>query len=87
MEVFILESLFNTIKNLDAKTKKIMTYGIYFSLLVSIIGASLLVCYISLYHSNFIYYIGKEIVHLSISWGVSFFACALVIDKIKKDLE
>ena len=87
MEVFILESLIKTIKNFDTKTKKIMTYGIYFSLLVSIIGALFLVYYISFYHSNLIYYIGKEIIHLSFSWGVSFFASALVMDKIKKDIE
>ncbi len=82
-----METLIKTIKNFDVKTKKLMTYGIYFSLLVAIIGALLLICYISFYPSNFIYYIGKEIIHLSLSWGVSFFASALVMDKVKKDIE
>jgi len=82
----MLESLINTIKNFDLKIKKILVNGLYFSLLVSIIGALLLVYYISFCHSISIYYIGKEIIHLSVSFAVSFFASAIAMDKIKKDL-
>ena len=81
----MLKSLNDTIKNFDKKVKKIMINGLYFSLIISIIGSLFLIYYISFKSSNFIYYIGLKIVSLSISFGVSFFACALAIDRIKKD--
>lgn len=82
-----MSDLINTIKNFDLKIKQIMRYGLYFSLFVSIIATIILIYYISFYHFNFIYYIGIETMRLSISFAASFIASALVIDKIKKDLE
>lgn len=82
----MIKSLIDTVKNLDLKVKKIMVNGLHFSLLVSIIGALFLIYYISFDASNFIYYIGLKIVTLSISFGASFFACAIAMDRIKKDL-
>lgn len=82
----MLKALTDTIKNFDLKVKKIMINGLYFSLLVSIIGTLCLIYYISFKSSNFIYYIGIKIIWLSISFGASFFASALAIDRIKKDL-
>ena len=81
----MIKTLTNTIKNFDMKVKKIMINGLYFSLLVSIIGTLFLIYYISFNSSNFIYYIGFKIICLSISFGVSFIACAFAIDRIKKD--
>lgn len=83
----IINSIFDTVKNLDSKVKKIMVSGLYFSLAVSIIGTLFLVYYISLKSSAFIYYIGINVVTLSFSFSAAFLACALVIDRIKKDLE
>lgn len=82
----MLDILINTYKNFDAKIKKLMINGLYFSLTVSIIGALFLIYYISVSHSNFIYYIGLEIVHLSMSFAASFLVSAFAMDKIKKDL-
>lgn len=82
----MVKNLVHTIKGFDEKIKKIMVNGLYFSLIISIIAAFILIYYISFSHSNFIYHIGIEVMHLSISFGVSFFASALAIDKIKKDL-
>lgn len=82
----MLDTLINTYKNFDVKIKKLMTNGLYFSLTISIIGALFLTYYISVSHSNFIYYIGLEIVHLSMSFAASFLVSAFAIDKIKKDL-
>ncbi len=82
----MLNKLILTIKNFDLKIKKILINGLYFSLIVSIIGTLILTYYISFKSSNLIYYIGIEIIHLSISFAASFFAAAFKINKIKKDL-
>lgn len=81
----MFDKFIDTIRNFDLKIKKILISGLYFSLFVSIIGALILTYYISFSHSNFIYYIGIEVIHLSISFAVSFLASAFAIDKIKKD--
>lgn len=82
----MLNSLVDTYKNFDLKIKKVMINGLYFSLAISIVGALFLAYYMSVFHSNLIYYIGIEIVHLSISFAASFLVSAFAIDKIKKDL-
>lgn len=82
----MINNLLDTIKNFDVKIKKILTNGLYFSLFVSIIACLILIYYISFSHSNFIYYIGIEVMHLSISFAASFFVSAIAMDKIKKDL-
>ena len=82
----MIEKLSNTVKNFDLKIKKIMINGLYFSLVISLIGTIFLLYYISFKNSNLVYYIGIKIVSLSISFSASFFACALAMDKIKKDL-
>lgn len=82
----MIENLKKTIKNFDVKIKKTLVSGLYFSLIVSIIGTIFLIYYISFKSSNYIYYIGLKTVSLSISLCVSFFACALVFDRILKDL-
>lgn len=82
----MLKNLTDTINNFDLKVKKIMVSGLHFSLIVAIIGMFILLYYISCKSSNFIYYIGLKIISLSISFGASFFASALAIDRIKKDL-
>lgn len=78
--------LVNTIKNFDLKIKKIMINGLYFSLFISILGTLVLTYYKSVSHSNFVYYIGIEIIHLSVSFASSFIASAFAIDRIGKDL-
>ncbi len=82
----MLKMLTDTIKNFDLKVKKILKNGLYFSLIVGLIGTLCLMYYISFNSSNFIYYIGLKIVWLSFSFGCSFVASALAIDRIKKDL-
>ena len=76
MEVNMIENLKKTIKNFDVKIKKTLVSGLYFSLIVSIIGTIFLIYYISFKSSNYIYYIGLKTVSLSISLCVSFFLIA-----------
>ena len=87
MEVFTLENLINTVKNFDTKIKKLLINGLYFSFFIALVATLILIYYISFSPSNFIYYIGIKVMHLAISFGVSFFVSALAIDKIKRDLE
>ena len=87
MEVFVLENLILMIKNFDKKIKKILTNGLYFSLIVAIFAAIILIYYIYFSHDNFVYYIGIEVMHLAISFAASFVAGAIAMDRIKKDFE
>lgn len=82
----MLKTLKDTFKNFDLKIKKILFNGLRFSLIVSLIGTLILTCYISYAQSYLTFYIGKEIVHLSISFAASFLITAFAIDRIKKDL-
>lgn len=82
----MIKTLKDTIKNLDPKTKKIMTNGLYFSLAVLITGTLFLLYYISFKSSNLTYYIGIQIITLGLSFFASFIASSLVIDRIKKDM-
>lgn len=82
----MITALKETINKFDNKVKKIMINGLYFSLIISIIGTCILASYISFYHSDFIYHIGLEIIRLSISFAVSFISSAFFIDRVKKDL-
>ena len=82
----MLKSLNNTIKNFDAKIKQILVYGLHFSLGVSVLGSLILLYYMLIRSYPDVYYIGLKTVSLSISLASAFFACALAMDKIKKDL-
>lgn len=81
-----MENLIHTIKNFDKKIKELMIKGLYFSLGVAILAALILIFYISFSHNNFVYYIGIQVMHLSVSFAASFIASAIAMDKIKKDL-
>ena len=82
----MIKQLTDTFKNFDLKIKKVMKYGLYFSLLISIIGTLCLLFYISFKTSNFLYYIGIKIVWLSFSFCASFIVSAFAMDRIQKDL-
>ena len=82
-----MDVLLKTIRNFDKKIKDLMIKGLYFSLIVAIISALILVYYIAYSHNNLVYYIGIEIMHVAISFAASFIAVALAMDKIKKDFE
>ncbi len=82
----MLETIKKSFTNIDLKIRKIMQNGLRFSLVVALFGTLILSCYISSLHSAIIYYIGIEIIHLSISFFASFVAVGFAIDKIKKDL-
>lgn len=84
--IFMIKALLETFHNFDKKVKKIMMNGLYFSLLVAMLGTLFLLYYITFHPSNFIYYIGIKIVWLSFSFVASFVVSAFAVDRIKKDL-
>lgn len=84
--IYMFKSLNNTIKNFDDKIKQILVHGLHFSLGISILGSFVLLYYMLVRAYPDIYYIGLKTVSLSISFASAFFACALAMDRIKKDL-
>lgn len=82
----MFKSLNDTIKNFDDKIKQVLIYGLRFSLGISILGSLILLYYMVIRAYPDIYYIGLKTVSLSISFASAFFACALAMDRIKKDL-
>ncbi len=72
--------------SMDQKVKKILKYGMYFSLLVCILALILLVTY----HFNLnidLYYIGLAVLKLGLFFAVEFLICAFAIDSIKKQVD
>lgn len=71
---------------MDNKTKKILKYGIYFSLIVCAISLLILLTY----HFNIadlnLYYIGLSTFKLSLFLMVEFIICAFAIDTIKQQI-
>lgn len=78
----IIKDKFNS---MDKKVKKILKYGIYFSMFVCIMSGVPLVTY----HLNLnpdLYYIGLSVFKLGLFFIVEFIICALAIDTIKKQV-
>lgn len=71
--------------SMDIKVRKILKYGIYFSLLVCILSIIILLTY----HLNLIpnlFYIGLSVFRLGLFLVVEFIICALAIDTINKQI-
>ena len=80
----MINKMINKLKELDSKIKKIINYGIYFSLAICIIACSLLYTYhLTLTNVN-TYYIGISLVQLSFVFMMEFIICGLAMDTIKK---
>lgn len=80
----MISKLIERLKNLDNKIKKIMKYGINFSMLICILACGLLFVYhLSITDVN-TYYIGLALVQLSFVFIIEFIICGLAMDTIKK---
>lgn len=79
----MLVMLKNKFNSMDKKVQQIMNYGMYFSLVVCLIGLIVLVTY--KFNSNpDLYYIGLSTVKLGLFFVVEFIICAIAIDTIKE---
>lgn len=75
------------LNNLDKTDLKIMKIGIKFSFMVLIFAISILVCYLFLVHTVFLYSLGIAVFKLGSYFVVEFIVCGLVADNLKKQLE
>lgn len=78
----IIKDKFNS---MEEKTKKILKYGIYFSIFVCVISAFVLLTY-QLYAYPDLYYIGLSVFKLGLFFVVEFIICAIAIDTIQKQV-
>ena len=79
----MIKTIINKFNNMDEKVKKILKYGINFSIFVCIVSTIVLITY----HINLnidLYYIGLAIFRLGLFLLVEFIICAFAIDTIKK---
>ena len=74
----------SVVKNLDDKVKKIMNIGLKISLGVGFLSFWVLFYYDVIYSATDLFYIGIKLCNLSLSYAISFFICAIVVDSIKK---
>lgn len=81
----MMKLIINKFNSMEEKTKKILKYGIYFSVFVCAISVFILLAY----HFNpapDLFYIGLEVFKLGLFFIVEFIICALAIDTIKKQV-
>ena len=82
----MLKKVMDIFKNLDKMTCKIMKHGLRFCTMIAIIAVLILFTYDFTFPSPFIYYIGINLLKLSLIFGIEFIICGFVVDGIKKQL-
>lgn len=82
----MIKVIIDKFNSMEDKTKKILKYGIYFSLCVCVISLLILLTY----HFNMadpnLYYIGLSTFKLGLFFIVEFVICAFAIDTIKHQI-
>ena len=76
----------NTFYNLDKKIIKILKYGLWFCLLITLIGVSILLINLFILHSQMIYEIGIKLFQISLYYIVFFIASAITVDYLHRNL-
>lgn len=82
----MLRKIFDSFKNLDKLTSKIMNYGLKFCFAICMISVLVLFTYNFTFASPLIYYIGISLFRISLIFGIEFIVCGFVVDGIKKQL-
>ena len=79
----LMIKVMNKFNSMEEKTKKILKYGIIFSVFVCAISMFILLTY--QYNTNpDLYYIGLSVFQLGLYFIVEFIICAIAVDTIKK---
>lgn len=81
MNIFI--ALFDKIKNLDNKIRKIMNVGFGFSFILCIISVLALFTYETFYSLPSLFYAGISLLQSSLMFGCAFFIFGVSFDTIK----
>ncbi len=79
----MIKNIINNFKNLDKLTKVIMKNGLSFCFIVGLISLIILITYNLSFTTPILFSIGFILFKLSLTFGVEFIICGLVVDKIK----
>lgn len=82
----MFQKLKEVYKNLEKKAFLVLKHGLKFCFSLCILSVFLLLIYNVMFTSPFLYYIGITLFRLSIIFSIEFIICAMVTDKIKKQL-
>ncbi len=82
----MIKKIIESYKNFEKITYKVMTNGLKFCFILSLIATSILLTYNFSFPSPFIYYIGISLFKLSLIFGIEFIICGFTIEGIKKQL-
>lgn len=81
-----MKKIIDSFKNLDEITYKIMKYGLKTCFVICIVSTIILFTYETLFASPNLYHIGLSLFRLSLTFGIEFIICGIVVDSIKKQL-
>ncbi|NLC88029.1 MAG: hypothetical protein GX682_04565 [Clostridiaceae bacterium] len=82
----IIKSLINEFKSFDIKIKNILSKGVLFSFILSIISIIFLITYEFSYKIPDLFYIGLSLFRSSLMFACSFVICAIGFNTIKKEI-
>lgn len=82
----MMKLIIDKFNSMEEKTKKILKYGIYFSVFICALSVLILLSY-HFYANPDLYYIGLSVFKLGLFFIVEFIICALAIDIIKKQVD
>ena len=82
----MIHKFLDTINNLDEITCKIMKHGLQFCFILCILSTFILLTYNLTFSVPVLYYIGIGLFRLSLTFGIEFIVCGIVVDEIKKQL-
>lgn len=82
----MLKKIINNFNQLEKIAFKIMKYGLIFCFIICILSVLILFTYDFAFPSPFMYYIGINLLKLSLIFGIEFIICGFIVDGIKKQL-
>ena len=84
MNINMVKTFINKVKNLDNRIKKIMNIGFTFSFVLCIISVLALFTYETVYSIPNLFYAGISLLQSSLMFVCAFFICGVGFDTIKK---
>lgn len=82
----MFKDIISVFNELDKETKKIMYYGIWFSIAFCVVAAIILITYIHFLAIPDLFYIGLQMIKNGVVLISGFIVCGIAVDKIKKEL-
>lgn len=82
-----INMLIDNLKNMDVKISKLMKFGFTFCFVLLVLSLFILLTYKLLYSHPNLYYIGFSLLKSSLVFAITFFACGIGFNSIKKQLQ